>query len=202
MDLGRPSADLLPGPRGRLLVTMAQLGRPVTVRELARYAKTSPQSALNVVNDLTETGLVRADRAGRSLMVTLNKEHLLAEPIIVMLETRHRLVDRLAGVLGGWPQLAGAWLFGSAARGDGSRESDIDLLLVAKLSTSEPAWTDVTAQLIGWVRDWTGNEAQLVEHTLDSFSQLCTTGSRLISAIRAEGLPLTPSSQVLLRSKR
>ena len=82
MDLGRPLADIIPGPRGQLLATLAQLEAPVTVRALARYADVAPQTALNVVNDLADAGIVSAERAGSAQMITLNRAHILAEPLI------------------------------------------------------------------------------------------------------------------------
>jgi len=46
MDLGRPYADVIPGPRGRVLSVLVQLATPVTVRALAARAGVSPQGAL------------------------------------------------------------------------------------------------------------------------------------------------------------
>ena len=91
--------------------------------------------------------------------------HILAEPLISLGRTRARLIQRLTGELAVWLLLAGAWLFGSAARGTGDRESDVDLLLVAEASTQAAHWADGTVQLADHVLSWTGNQAQLVEHT-------------------------------------
>ena len=92
MDLGRPLADLIPGPRGQLLATLAQLETPVTVRALARYAAVAPQTALNLVNDLADAGIVSAERAGSAQLISLNRAHLLAEPLISLARTRARLI--------------------------------------------------------------------------------------------------------------
>ncbi len=202
MDLGSPASDLFPGARGQLLVTLTQLARPVTTRALAGQAGISPQAALDVVNDLAESGLISAERAGRALMVALNRDHLLAKPLIAAVETRGRLVTNLTHELHGWKQLAGAWLFGSAARGDGARHSDIDLLLVANTTTTTTTttWLDTTARMVDRVQAWTGNDAQLVEHTRASLAKLVTHDNPLIVAVRTEGIPLTPASRALLRA--
>ena len=125
--------------------------------------------------------------------------HILAEPLITLGRTRARLIQRLTSELAAWPLLAGAWLFGSAARGTGDRESDVDLLLVAEASTQAAHWADGTAQLADHVLRWTGNQAQLVEHTRSSFAQLVRSGNPLIAAVRAEGIALTPHSRSLVR---
>src|SRR5450759_335598 len=199
MNLCRPLADVIPGPRGQLLATLAQLEAPVTVRALARHAGVAPQTALNIVGDLADAGLVSAERAGSAQMVILNRDHILAEPLISLSRTRARLVLRLTGELAAWPQLAGAWLFGSVARGTGDRESDVDLLLVAESSTQSARWTDSTKQLAEHVVSWTGNQAQLVEHTQSSFAHLVRSKNPIVAAIRADGVALTPGSRSLLR---
>jgi predicted nucleotidyltransferase len=200
MDVGRPWADAMSGGRGAVLATLVQLEAPVTVRTLARHAGLSPQGALRLVNDLAAAGLVRVRPAGRSLMVRLNRDHLAAEPLIALVATRARLVQRLCDELAGWDDLAGAWLFGSAARGDGDRDSDIDLLLVAGRSLDTDRWADQTARLVDRVQAWTGNPVQLVEHNRRSFAALVREGNPLADALRLEGIPLTPKSRRLLRN--
>jgi hypothetical protein len=180
-----------------VLAVLTQLAVPVTVRALASAADVSPQGALDVVNDLAEAGIVRSMIAGRARMVELNREHLTVGAIVGLFEVRGILVDRLRGELGGWRSLAGAWLFGSAARGDGDRSSDIDLLLVAKSSTDDASWVQSTGLLLGQVRGWTGNEAQFVEHTVATFASLVRRENRLIAAVRADGVELTKSTSAL-----
>jgi predicted nucleotidyltransferase len=199
MDLGRPLSDVIPGPRGRLLGTLAQLEAPVTVRALARYADVAPQTALNLVNDLAVAGIVFTERAGSAQMIILNRSHIVAEPLLALSNTPARLILRLAAELATWPLLAGAWIFGSAASGTGDRKSDIDLLLVAESSTETAQWADSAAQLMDHVLSWTGNQAQVVEHTRSSLAQLVRDDNPLVAAIRTDGIALTPSARGLLR---
>jgi predicted nucleotidyltransferase len=172
----------------------------VTVRALARHAGVAPQTALTVINDLADAGIVSAEAAGRAQMVSLNREHLLAEPLIALNRTRGRLIDRLGNELASWTGLAGAWLFGSAARGTGGRQSDIDVLLVAEDDTQTAQWSDSTARLVDQVVTWTGNQAHLIEHSRSSFAQLVLDENRLVTAIREEGIALVPGSVKLLQA--
>jgi predicted nucleotidyltransferase len=199
VDLTSPLRDVIPGPRGQLLATLVQLETPVTIRALARHADVAPQTALTVVNDLMAAGLVFTQRAGQAQLVTLNRSHLLAQPLIALSRTRARLIERLTRELTGWKGLAGAWLFGSAASGGGSRASDIDILLVAETSTETTAWAEATALLVDQVLTWTGNHAQLVEHSRGSFALLLRDRNRLVTAVQEEGIALTPGSKSLLR---
>lgn len=199
MNLTRPLADIIHGPRAQLLATIVQLEAPMTVRALARHAGVAPQTALTVINDLADAGIVSAEAAGRAQMVSLNREHLLAEPLIALSRTRARLIEKLRSELAGWSELAGAWLFGSAARSTGDRRSDIDVLLVAEESTQTTQWSRSSAQLIDDVLRWTGNQAQLIEHSRISFAELVRDENRLVTAIREEGIALTPGSAQLLK---
>jgi predicted nucleotidyltransferase len=158
----------------------------------------SPQGALQAVNDFVQAGIVNATPAGRALMIELNREHLAAQPILALVGLRNRLVERLEGELARWPNLAGAWLFGSAARGDGDHSSDIDLLLVGERDANEE-WESACVGLAARVEAWTGNRTQLVEHTRRSFAGLVRKHNPLIAALRTDGIPLTPGSPALLR---
>jgi predicted nucleotidyltransferase len=199
VDVAQPLADVVPGARGAVLATLVQLSVPVTVRTLARHAGVSPQGALTVVNDLAATGLVDTQPAGPSLMVSLNRDHLAAEAIVALTTLRARLVDRLTAELAGWDDLAGAWLFGSAARGDGDRHSDIDVLLVTTGAVDRQPWAERVGRLADQVRRWTGNPAQIVEHTRRTFTALVRHDNPLIAALRSDGIPLTAKSRPLLR---
>lgn len=198
--MGSPLTDVIPGARGQLLAALVRLHEPVTVRALARHAGVAPQTALSVVNDLAVAGLVRTQRAGQAQLVSLNRAHALAQPLIALEQTRDRLTEMLRGELGGWVGLAGAWLFGPAARPGGDRRSVIDLLLVASTSTELPGWREATGRLVLLVQSWTGNQVQLVEHSRGSFALLIRGRDRLVMTIREAGIPLVPGCQNLLRT--
>jgi predicted nucleotidyltransferase len=169
------------------------------VRALSRAASVAPQTALSIVNDLAVAGVVRTQRAGQAQLVNLNRAHVLAQPLIALARTRDRLTEMLTAELAGWAGLAGAWLFGAAARPGGDRGSAVDLLLVASTSTELPAWGEATGRLVTHVQSWTGNRVRLVEHSRGSFALLIRGANPLVATIRAEGIPLTPGCQSLLR---
>ena len=199
MDVGHPLRDIVPGPRGLVLATLVQLEKPVTVRALARHSGVSAQTALNLVDELSLVGLVHAERAGGVILVALNRGHIFVEPLVALVRTRGRLIEQMSEELATWPGLAAAWLFGSAARGDGDRSSDIDLLVVAEADTGDPTWGSNVAALADHVHEWTGNPVQIIEHTWRSFEQLARDGNVLVSAIRDDGVPLTSGSRRRLR---
>ena len=199
MDLARPYADVVPGPRGAVLAVLVRLERPVTIRELARQAHVSVGSASEIVGQLVRAGLVRKTIAGRSALITFNRDHLEAAGVAALIGVRGALIERLEVELSTWEGLAGAWLFGSAARGDGGHRSDIDLLLVAWDDIESERWEDDTSRLTDKVRRWTGNDVQLVEYTLDSFRKLVADHNPLSAAIGSDGIALVPQAQSIQR---
>jgi predicted nucleotidyltransferase len=201
VNLGAPLLDVAVGVRGALLQELVRLEQPVTRRQLAAAAGVAPGHASAVVEQLIGTGLVTETPAGRSSMVALNRRHLAAGPLLSLAGLRGELVQRLREHLPGLPDLLGAWLFGSVARGDAGRDSDIDLLIVADdLDSSE--LHDRLAQLLSDVRSWTGNETQVVEYSLASWRKLVRTKNPLVDQIRRDGIALAGGTAALLERRR
>lgn len=189
MDLGSPVLDVAPAVRGALLQVLARLERPVTRRQLAAAAGVAPGNASAVVGELIRSGLVSETVAGRSSMVVLNRNHLAAGPLLALAGLRGELIRRLRERLAAWPDLDGAWLFGSVARGDADSDSDVDLLIVAD-DLQSPDLHERLSRLQADVRSWTGNDLQLVEHSPSSWRKLVRSKNPLVQQIRLDGIAL------------
>jgi hypothetical protein len=143
---------------------------------------------------LVEQGMVNATQMGRNRVHELNREHLAAPVAVLLSGLRLELWDRLRKALVTWnPKPAYGCVFGSAARGDGNAQSDIDLLLVHPPLPGEtassvhpgsrdedagadanfravplterqlPRWRHQVDQLRSLVSSWTGNPLQVLE---------------------------------------
>jgi len=201
MDLGAPVLDVAPAVRGALLQVLARLEQPVTRRQLAAAAGVAPGNASAVIEELIRAGLVSETAAGRASMVALNRSHLAAGPVLALAGLRGELIRRLRERLSVWPDLLGAWLFGSVARGDADGDSDVDLLIVAD-DLQSAQLHDRLAQLHSDVRSWTGNDLQLVEHSHTSWRKLVRTKNPLVEQIRVDGIALTGDAASLLERHR
>ncbi len=201
MNLGAPVLDVAPAVRGALLQALARLEQPVTRRQLAAAAGVAPGNASAVIEDLIRAGLVNETVAGRSSMVVLNRDHLAVGPLLALAGLRGELIRRLRARLSEWPDLEGAWLFGSVARGDADGESDIDLLIVAS-DLQAPDLHARLAQLQADVRSWTGNDLQLVEHTPDSWRKLVHSKNALVGQVRTDGIALAGDAASLMERRR
>lgn len=201
MDLGSPVLDVAPAVRGALLQALARLEQPVTRRRLAAVAGVAPGNASAVIEELIQAGLVSETVAGRSSMVVLNRNHLAAGPVQALAGLRGELIRRLRERLSAWPELNGAWLFGSVARGDADSGSDVDLLIVAD-DLQSPGLHERLSRLHADVRSWTGNDLQLVEHSPSSWSKLVRAKNPIVEQIRLEGIALAGGTASLVGRQR
>ena len=201
MDLGSPVLDVAPAVRGALLQALARLEQPVTRRRLAAVAGVAPGNASAVIEELIQAGLVSETIAGRSAMVVLNRDHLAAGPVLALAGLRGELIQRLRERLSAWPELNGAWLFGSVARGDANSDSDVDLLIVADDLRSSDLHERLS-RLQADVRSWTGNDLQLVEHSPSSWRKLVRAKNPLVEQIRLDGIALAGETASLVGRQR
>jgi predicted nucleotidyltransferase len=100
-----------------------------------------------------------------------------------------------------WPDLHGAWLFGSVARGEAGSGSDVDLLIVVDDLQSRDLHGRLS-QLHADVRSWTGNDLQLVEHSPSSWRKLVQAKNPLVEQIRLDGIALADAAASLLERRR
>ena len=151
MDLSDPTRALTPTLDGPVLSVLARAGRPLTVGEISQQAARGSEIGIRrSVARLVDQGLVTATQMGRNLVHELNRDHDAAPAAALLADLRLELWKRLRQTLSGWTEKpVHASVFGSAARGDGGPDSDIDLLLV-----HQPFPGDETPQVTTpvWVR--------------------------------------------------
>ena len=166
MDVSKPFTAISSSVDADVLVVLAGSTKPRSGRELARRAGRSNTGVQHVLDRLVEHGLVNREEVGRTFLYELNRDHLLAPTVEQMAGARTELIRRLREAIGAWePAPVHASLFGSAARGDGDTNSDIDLLIVrpADLDPEDANWRDQLDELADSVRRWTGNNAGIAE---------------------------------------
>ncbi len=203
MLLSQPIADVVPGARGRLLSALARLSQPVTIRRAATLAGISQARAADLIRDLTQSGIVSARQAGRSTMVELNRDHLAVGPVLELASLRQLLFDRIRTSMATWDGLLAAWVFGSTARGEADRQSDVDVVIVVR----DLGAVDLHRQiglLAEKVRLWTGNELQVVEYDEHGWTELHAHDHPLLDEIRRDGVSIAthPTVSLARRSNR
>jgi predicted nucleotidyltransferase len=128
-----------------------------------------------------------------SVLYSLNRDHIAAPVALALVGLRGALLDRLRGTLAAWKVApAHASLFGSAARGDGDVDSDIDLFVVrpARVSAEDPAWREQLEALERDVRRWTGNHAGISEVGEDELARLAAERPPVVAELERDAVTL------------
>lgn len=204
MDLSAPFQAMFPNVDSAALSVLAESTKPRTGREVARLAGRSQDATQRVLDRLVEHGVVHRGKAGRARVYTLNWDHLAAEPIAELANMRIRLFRRLREYLEPWhPLPLHASVFGSAARGDGDLDSDIDIFLVRSSNVDEDddEWRGQVEALAGGVFEWTGNHAGIAEVSADDLVRLRRDQPAIVTSLRAEAVDVigTPIHSLLRR---
>jgi hypothetical protein len=199
MDLSIPFRSLLPGADSDVLAILTQSTKPRTGREIARLAERSQRGTQLVLSHLVEHGLVLMREAGSARVYTLNRDHLAAEPIAELANLRGTLFRRLSDeVFRFWrPQPVHLSVFGSAARGDGGLDSDIDIFLVrpGDVEEDDEKWREQVDALADAVFRWTGNHAGISEVGEQETELLRSEQPAIVESLRGDavdiaGIPL------------
>jgi predicted nucleotidyltransferase len=195
MDVSRPYTAICPTLDSEVLATLARTTRPLTGREVARLAgRRSHAGVLEVLSRLSEHGLVDREEAGRAFLFTLNRNHLAAPAVDVLAGMRTELLKRLRDSIAAW-QVAPRHvsLFGSAARGEGDTQSDIDLFIVRPKGVPEDdvRWRAQLDGLAAEIRSWTGNHASFSDVSEDELRRLRSDAPPILDELRADAIVLS-----------
>lgn len=198
MDLGYPMGSVLPSAQGPVLAVLCRSGRPLTGRQIAELTRprVSQSRTAGILRDLAAAGLVRATPAGTALLYEVNPDHLLYDAVAQLVTARERLWERIAAQVATFEhQPVAVAVFGSAARGDGHLDSDIDVLVVRPDDVDDDnlLWQHDVGELDRSIRRWTGNAVDLLSWSPRELGDMARAGERLLDEIRTDGYFLVGS---------
>lgn len=202
MQFNRPFATVTPTLDGEVLAVLASADVSFTTGQVRRVLRAySDEGIRKVLTRLVSQGVVLADRVGSAFTYRLNTEHLAAEPIRELARLGSTFLARLESQLALWEQPPKyAAIFGSAARGEMTPESDIDILLVHDSDISASMWARQVHQLSTIATQWTGNDTRIVEYTAED---LALAGDEpMIRDVVSQGLTVAGSRSWLLKQLR
>lgn len=189
MELSRPLSTVTPTLDGDVLAVLARQEATFTTGQLHRVlTRHSEEGIRKVLRRLTEQGVVLSDRVGNAFTYRLNREHLAAKHIIGLAQLQETFLKCLEDRLESWevPPVYAA-VFGSAARGSMSIESDLDLLLIRPDDADDDLWETQVNDLVAHVTRWIGNDTRPLEFTA---AELTDRGGAetVLRAVLNEGL--------------
>lgn len=149
MDLRDPTRAVSATLDGTVLAALASSGRPMTVSEIAQQATRGSEVGIRrSVDRLVVQGTVIATQMGRNRVHELNRDHVAAPAAALLADLRIELWRRLRSTFAEWdPAPLYACAFGSAARGDGDEDSDIDVLVVRPVFASADPGERLTGRI-------------------------------------------------------
>ncbi len=200
MDLRHPFGVVTPSVDGDVLAVLAHADKAFSGRAVQRaISGTSQRTVLRALRRLEDQGIVQSQPAAPAILFRLNRRHLAAPMIEALASLRLQLIERLRETIESW-ELAPlvAVLFGSAARGDASEESDLDILLVRArgVDADDDGWRAQVAALEEAATAWTGNDARALEYGEEELPSLVGSERVIEDAVR-EGILLYGSMAVL-----
>ncbi|WP_344148314.1 nucleotidyltransferase domain-containing protein [Kribbella yunnanensis] len=166
--MSNPVSTVLTSLEGAVLQVLARTTAPLTGSKVHQLAAVGSETGTRkVLRRLATTGLVSATEVGAAVQYTLNRDHLAAHAVMELVSLRQRLFDSISAAIETWQVKPDhASVFGSAARGDGDVDSDIDLLIIHGFG-EDPTQErlDQVDDLADQVYRWSGNHLQA--YTLD-----------------------------------
>lgn len=191
MNLASPIRDFVPSLDADVYRALASFTAPTSARRLRDLAGVGSHTGVqNVLRRLVASGLVTAIDAPPAILYTANRDHLAWPAIEQLAMLRPAIAEHLAADIATWqPVPRAAVLYGSAARGDGHRDSDVDVFIIA-----EDMHVDIMQRCVDdlaiKVRAWTGNELQAVIFTPADVVRLKATNDGTYANIRRDGIVL------------
>ncbi len=166
MDFVHPVQAVIPGTQGRVLAVLAETTAELNLRTVARLASVSPAQASRVLPGLVELGLVERREVPPSSLFRLNRENVVAQVVIELARSRDTALERMGAVARELPlPPASVIVFGSFARREADRQSDIDAVIVRPddVDDDDDTWTAGVEQWRSKVRAITGNPVEVIE---------------------------------------
>ena len=194
VDLTCPAHAVVPSLDAEVLLVLAGTTMPLTGRQVHRLAGVGSQDGVRkVLLRLEGQGLVDVVEAGRANLYSLNRDHVAAPAVLALVGLRGRLFERIREAISTWsikPVAVAA--FGSAARGDGGVESDIDVFVVRpeEVPDDDLRWSDDVAALSTSVRRWSGNSASVIQATPSQVASMISRGEPIVESLRRDAVPL------------
>jgi predicted nucleotidyltransferase len=203
MMLSRPFRLVTPTVDGDVLAVLARADAaftPPQVRDLIDMR--SVEGVRNALRRLTAQGIVTRERYGNAYVYRLNRAHVAARHIIGLAESGDEVLQRMREQLATWSvPCEFAALFGSAATGAMTEESDIDVLVVRPDSVdveADSSWHEQLAEFEQTSTSWTGNDTRVLEL---SAAEVATgvKRERVLRDIARDGIALSGPSDYLTR---
>jgi predicted nucleotidyltransferase len=166
VDFVHPVEAVVPGTQGRVLAVLVETTAELNLRTVARLASVSPAQASRVLPALVELGLVERREVPPSSLFRLNRDNVAAQAVIELARSQPVALERIGTTVRELPlPPRSVIIFGSFARREAHRHSDIDALIVRPdgVAEDDDVWSAGIERWRARVRAITGNAVEVIE---------------------------------------
>jgi predicted nucleotidyltransferase len=184
MDFREPVQAVIPGAQGQILAVLSQTSAELNLRTIARMSDVSVAQASRVMPGLVEPP---------SALFKFVPNHVAARAVAMLADSRATALEDLkmtAGRLRVAP--VSVIIYGSFARGEADRSSDIDVLVFRppRIGEDDPGWRAAIDEWLEDARRLTGNRVELLEVAAEQAGAKLRSKKHLWSDIQREGIVL------------
>jgi predicted nucleotidyltransferase len=205
MDLTNPTRALAPTIDLQLLTILAGVSGEMSGSEISRLATTvTSRGVFKALKRLETEGLVQVRTASRLNFYSFNRDHVAAGAVIAAMGFRQKLFERIGGKVKSWKiQPISLAIFGSAARGDGTPESDIDVLVVRSNNIDEDSlvWENQIHELSLSIYKWSGNHASVIQANEKEIAQMVKSKNPIVNSLARDAYYLVGSDLIANKTK-
>ena len=190
VDFRQPVEAVIPGAQGKLLAVFAETTAGLSVRTAARLSGVSLAQTSRILPELATLGILDRTEIPPSTVYQLVEENAASRAIRSLARSRDRVLSELGELAKSMviPPVS-IIVFGSFARGEAGRESDVDIVMVrGSCVDASSEWSEGLDEWRRSARRLTGNEVEVME--VDEFDVSLRLRSRrpVWQDIRREGI--------------
>lgn len=187
----RPIEAIIPGAQGRVLAVLAETTAELNLRTIAQLAGVSQAQASRGLPGLVELGLVERREVPPASLFRLVPENVASRALLTLARSTGIVLDemaRLAASLAHPP--VSVIVFGSFARREAGRDSDIDVVVVRPdgVDDDDHRWAESLEAWRSGVRRLTGNSVEVLEVSVDEAATRSTSRGQVWVDIRRDGI--------------
>ena len=193
VDFVDPVGAVVPGAQGRVLAVLAETSAELNLRTVARLANVSPAQASRVLPGLVELGLVKRREAPPSSLFRLDAENEAARTVVRLARLRDNVLERISAAAGDLQRPpASVIAFGSFARREADRHSDIDVVIVRPddVDAGDDTWTAGLDRWCATARAISGNHVEVIEAGAAEAAAKLSEGGPLWEEVARDGVVL------------
>lgn len=205
MDFRQPVQAVIPGVQGQILAVLAETSAELNLRTIARLSRVSVAQASRVLPGLVELGIVERRDVPPSALFKLVHEHVASRAVRALADARRTVLHELSESVGRLtPAPVTVVLFGSFARGEADRESDLDVVLIrpTRVDEEDAGWRLGVEQWAESAHRLTGNRVELLEVSEDEARRLLRSRKPLWLDVQRDGIVVHGPSIDELRGRR